>query len=270
MYRHGALAPLVRRRADREVAALFPRAAARMAIGDAMAAEYLERYGVPFAALQNSVDLPARDALAALHRDDFGRGHGAPVTMVYGGRVGQANAKSLLDVARAISTLAAEGTPVTLRVYTASNGHPAVAAMAGLPAVEILPPVAYDLMPALLEAADVLLLPLDFDEASVRFARLSMPTKIPEYMAAARPVLTYAPRGCATAEYARTGGWSLLVDQPDSVALRSAIVALATDPALRTQMGTCGRRRAEADHDARRVREQFRATLEDGAGPRHS
>jgi glycosyltransferase involved in cell wall biosynthesis len=111
-------------------------------------------------------------------------------------------------------------------------------------------------------------MPLDFDKDAVRFARLSMPTKIPEYMAAGRAVLTYAPRGCAAAEYARDGGWSLLVDRPDPASLREALSSLVGRPEGRVVMGATGRELAVQRHEASKVRAVFAAELSRAAiGP---
>jgi glycosyltransferase involved in cell wall biosynthesis len=129
--------------------------------------------------------------------------------------------------------------------------------MAHLAGVEVRPVVPYDHVPSLLSSADVLLIPIDFDEASMRFMRLSMPTKIPDYMAAGRPVLTYAPRGSAVAEYAREGGWSLLVDEPDPDLVRDALTTLIDDRALRSDMGARARRLVVERHDGTVVRARF-------------
>jgi glycosyltransferase involved in cell wall biosynthesis len=268
MYRDGLFARLVRRRAEHALDSLLRRSQIRMAIGDTMAEEYLRRYGLAFVPIQNPVDLARQDALCELHRREYEQPPGSPVSVVYAGRVGRANAGSLLDVAEAVAAITASGAAIRLRVYTGSTGHPAVARMRDLQGVEVLPAVPYDHVPGVLASADVLLMPLDFDDVSVRFARLSMPTKIPEYMAAARPVLTYAPRGCAAAEYSRTGGWSWLVDERDPSQLRAALTALADDPALREKMGARARHQVAARHDAAAVRTRFAAQLaRAGAGP---
>jgi glycosyltransferase involved in cell wall biosynthesis len=271
MYRHGLLAWAVRARAEHAFKSLLDRSKARMAIGDAMAEEYLHRYAMTFVPVQNSVDVARQDALASLHRDEYQQPHDSPVSIVYAGRVSWTNAGSLLEVAEAVAETAAGGTPIRLRLYTPSTDHPVVARMSRLEGVEVDPAVPYDHVPGLLASADILLMALDFDEASVRFARLSMPTKIPEYLAAGRPVLTYAPRGCAAAEYARSGGWSLLVDVPDPALVREALTSLADDRTLRDAMGARGRRLAIEKHDAAAVRARFaeeldRASTESGLG----
>ncbi len=271
MYRHGLLAWTVRARAERAFQSLLDRSKARMAIGDAMAEEYLHRYGMTFVPIQNSVDIARQDALASLHRNEYQQPGDSPASVVYAGRVGRANAGALLQVAEAVAEMAAGGAPIRLRLYTPTADHPVVARMSRLEGVEVHPAVPYDNVPGLLASADILLIALDFDEAGVQFARLSMPTKIPEYLAAGRAVLTYAPRGCAAAEYARHGGWSLLVDEADPSLIHDALMTLAGDRASRDAMGERGRRLAIEKHDAATVRARFaeelaRASTESGLG----
>jgi glycosyltransferase involved in cell wall biosynthesis len=249
--------------------ALFERATARLAISDAMAQEYETRFGRPFVGVHNPVDLQRWDALAA-REPDTPAGAAVQTRVVYAGRVGRANADSIADVAQVVGAMAAAGARVGMDIYTGDWSRADVARLGDLAGVHVHPGVAYERIPALMRAADVLLLPLDFDAEAAGFARLSMPTKVSEYLASGRPTLTYAPAGSAATEYARAGGWSVVVDRRDPSALRDALATLAADPALRQEMGLRARRCAETDHDASRVREQFRAALSDGAGPPHS
>lgn len=259
MYRSGALAPVARRKAETLFESLLARSGSRMAISGAMAREYERRYGHRFAHIHNAIDLAERDRLAELHSGRYPRGGASGLTVLYAGRVGRANAATLLLVAHAVTALSREGGDVRLRVHTPDAA--AAEALSGLPGVSVLSPVPYEHVPALLSSADVLLLPLDFDEDSARFAGLSMPTKVPEYLAAGRAVLTVAPPASAAAAAAKSGGWSLVVDAPDETAVRSALLALAGDPAEREAMGDRGRLLAAREHDAANVRAAFAEEL---------
>jgi glycosyltransferase involved in cell wall biosynthesis len=261
MYRGGAFSLVPRRRAMAAFRRLLARASSRMAIGEAMAREYERRYGETFIGIQNPTDLASRDALAARYASEYRGDNGGRLVVLYAGRIGTANAASLELVAHAVSEMAESGAGIVLRIHTPNADHPGVVRMGALRGVSDLPPVTYERMPALLDSADVLLLPLDFDREAMRFAGLSMPTKIPEYLAAARPVLTVAPRKSAAGDYASTGGWSLLVDEPDRAAVRTALGRLMAEPSLRASMGRAGRLLAQRDHDARAVRERFAREL---------
>ena len=264
-YRDGVLQGIVRSHVKRKLLSLVGRAVSLLAVSDAMAAEYEARYGRTFLPVHNPVDLQRWDALAAAYGDEPDRPPDDCLRVMYAGKVDSDTSGSLLDVAAVISDMSSHGQRISLRVNTPDVRSPAVARMAACRGVLVTPTGEYCRVPSLMAAADVLLLPLDFDEQSVRFAHLSMPTKVSEYLASGRPVLTYAPRGSAVAEYARTRGWSLLVDERDPAAIRRALDLLIEDGELRREMGSRGRQLAAERHDAGRVRAQFRAALLAGA-----
>lgn len=264
-YRDGVLQGVVRSHMERRLRSLVGRATSLLAIGDAMAAEYETRYGRTFLPIHNPVDLRRWDALAAACG---GEPDGPPddcLRVVYTGKVDSDTSGSILDVAEVISDMSSHGQRISLQVNTPDVDFPALTRVAGCRGVVVTPAGDYCRVPSLMRAADVLLLPLDFDEESARFTRLSIPTKVSEYLASGRPVLTYAPRGSAVAEYARSRGWSLLVDERDTASVRRALNLLLDDGPLRSKMGSRARQLAAERHDATRVRAQFRAALMTGA-----
>jgi glycosyltransferase involved in cell wall biosynthesis len=78
-------------------------------------------------------------------------------------------------------------------------------------------------------AADILFLPLAFG-AKEQVLRTASPSKMPEYLAAGRPILVHAPPDSYLARYAREHGFAEVVDDPDAAALAAAVRRLATDP----------------------------------------
>ena len=268
VYREGMLAPLARRRMERNLAALISRADTLMAISEPMAAEYAARYGREFIAVHNPVDLQRWKASAAALPYEAGEGD-ASVRLVYAGRVGRANAGSLLDVAGAVAEMNSRGEGVRLHVFTPDDRLSESLALAASDGVTVHPAVEYERMPGLLEWADILLLPLDFSDDGRRFARLSMPTKLSEYLAAGRPVLAYSPRGFAVAEYARESGWGTLVDHRDRAAIQAALRSLLGSEETRKDMGARGQLVALERHDkttvSARLADQLRkASLQHG------
>jgi hypothetical protein len=112
-----------------------------------------------------------------------------------------------------------------------------------------------------LAAADILLLPVNFDAHSVRYIRLSMPTKVPSYLVSGTPILVYGPSGTAQVDYARGAGWGHVVDRQDRTALMTAIRRLAGDLALRQDLSATARRVAADRHDSATVRTGFQSAL---------
>lgn len=266
-YGTGLLAPPVRRRMRELLGSLVGRSTVTLAISDLMAKEYAERYGREFVALHNPVDLERWDSLAAEYAGEAGSGHQGRLDVLYAGRVGTANAEALGSLASVISAMVAAGDRIALRLFTSDLDRPEVVRMTGLPGVEVNRAVPYSRIPALLATADVLALPLDFDETGARFSRLSMPTKLSEYLASGRPVLVYAPAGSAVAEYARESGWARLVDERDPQELRGALESLLSDEQGLNSMGVAARDAVRQRHDATVVRERLRSALASAPDP---
>ncbi|XAL98214.1 hypothetical protein OT109_11455 [Phycisphaeraceae bacterium D3-23] len=245
---------------------LVDRADDRLAICDAMAQAYAQRYGQPFAAFHNAVDF---QAIAERHqRADALRND--PPRLLYAGSIyTAAQDRSLLDCCAAVARLNASGTPVELHVHAARSLFGAYAEQVEQHAGCMFHD-ALDDDRAFFEAitsADLLLLPANFDDASARFIGLSMPTKVPAYLASGTPTLVYGPRTVAQVAAALDDGWGLVVDQrtpPDASTggpLDDAIARLLGDGALREQLAVEAAALAAEHHDAAVVRRRFRDTL---------
>lgn len=94
----------------------------------------------------------------------------------------------------------------------------------------------YDEVPAMMAAADVLLVTLAHEAADV-----SAPSKLLSCLAAGRCVLTAAPPGTETARVVAESGGGVVADPRDAAAFCAAAVRLLTDPQLRARHGAAGR-----------------------------
>lgn len=257
LYRSGLLAGHLRGRLGRELGALLDRAALLMVISDDMARAFKGRYGHDFMTFHNALDL---GEWVSVRRTSWAPGH--PFEILYAGSVNIANEAGILDVARATKALASDGMDVRLVLLTASTTRPVAVSLDGLAHVNVLPAIPHAEMPARLASADLLVLPLDFEERAQAFARFSMPTKTVEYMASGTPTLVYAPADNAVSRYAAEERWGHVVGTRSLTALTTALRLLAENPAERERLGKRAVELASARHDAGPVREAFRAALE--------
>lgn len=111
-------------------------------------------------------------------------------------------------------------------------------------------------IPALQQSADILFLALSFERHGYHhptIVRTASPSKLPEYLAAGRPILVYAPAESYYTRYARQEGFALVVDQPDLEQLRQAIIDLQRGEALCQRLVDNARRVAVERHDATKV-----------------
>ena len=255
-YQRGLLHRRVHRQTMAAFAELVAASEACIAIGDAMAEQYQAVYGREFESFQNCVAL---EQYRAVGRCEWERSDVFHVA--YRGRIGLAVERSLLDLAESIGRLRSRGMSITLDVTTPDVGSGVARRLAVSEHVAVTEPGALDALPRALASADALVLPYDFDPRSQAFIRLSVPTKLPEYLASGTPVLVYAPEDTAVVRYARKDGWGMVVPTREPSMLDSALARIYEDSGLRRSLGEAGRATASRNHDAAVVRERFRHLL---------
>lgn len=265
LYRGGVLSFAARARMDALIWRLVDSATERMAIGDAMSEAYARRYDAPFTAFQNTIDLPLVEPwLAQGARGKCAATKDGTLRVLYVGSIfDNAQAQSLMDIARAVATLAAGGRAIRFDLYC-----PLHLAERFRPRLEIAPCVRlHDTIAddarffRTIAAADLLVLPVNFDAESVRLIRYSMPTKLPAYLASGTATLVYGPAGVAQVEDARHHGWGYVLDRSGADGVAVALATLADDSAQRAALAERARRLAAARHDAATVRRDFQARL---------
>jgi hypothetical protein len=259
LYRGGVLSVIQRRKKNRLMQHLMNVATVRMAICDAMAAAYRERYGQSFIAFQNTIDIAAWDDYVKLPEVV-----GNPVRVAYLGSILPfAQLDSLEDICHAVQKLYDEGFAIQLDIYspTFASSQYQDRLLVG-PAITMQDTIQKDeLFFATLQAVDILVLPVNFDDYTVNYIRYSMPTKVPAYLAIGTPVLAYGPPDVAQISYAASSGWGLTVTQRSQTLLCQALRALSTDSALRTRLHHQARQTAYAYHDSKTVRSRFQTVL---------
>jgi glycosyltransferase involved in cell wall biosynthesis len=262
IYRGGALSILPNARMTKLLRRLIDSAADRLAIGEDMAAAYERRYGRSFAPFQNAVDLGAVGGYL-----DAGRQRGgadSPIKVLYVGSVfSNAQLASLLDIGRAVSTLAAEGLPIQFDIHSPAHlSEPFRPQIELSPAVRLHDTITDDgVFFRTIAATNVLVMPVNFDADSVRLIRYSMPTKLPAYLASGTPILVYGPAGVAQVEDARRNGWGMVVDQPGPATVAAALKELTGTTARGAEFVARARQLVETRHDLRVVRQRFQKRL---------
>jgi len=256
--RYGLLSPFRRRRLNRLFDRSMRTAQGHLAISDAMASAYSAEFAKPFKPVQNVID---SDQWLRAARQDITPGR--PARLLYAGSLyGDVQLASLLDIAAAVVRLRAAGTEIALDVmapeFMVAPFRSRLEAHDGTRVVSQVPRERYF---ATLCAADVLLLPVNFEPAAVRMVRYSMPTKVPEYLVSGVPVLLYGPADIAQTAYAEREGWGLAVTSRAPEILDGALKRIIEDRALREKLVADARKTAAARHDAATVRDAFRSAL---------
>jgi glycosyltransferase involved in cell wall biosynthesis len=84
-------------------------------------------------------------------------------------------------------------------------------------------------MPEIQTDADILFMPLAFNSPYPEIIKTASPGKLPEYLAALRPILVHAPSEAYISWYARERGWGEVVDVLDKNVLKQAIERILYD-----------------------------------------
>lgn len=240
---------------DREFRKLLSKTELFLTISDAMAEEYEKRYGKKSLPFHNPIDIgfwkpqTAKDYSAT---DNF--------NILYAGRIGFGIAQSIADIAAAVNQVSKTNNKLQFQIQTADieelkklvtfSDH-----------VKWVQPVAYNQLPQKFSEADLLLLPQDFDEKSVRFLKFSFPTKVSEYMISGTPILVYGDERTGLTKYALKEKWAYVVTNNNSTSLVNAINELIANEVLRKSLAQTAQNIALQREDATIVRENFRKTF---------
>ena len=97
--------------------------------------------------------------------------------------------------------------------------------------------------------ADILFLPLAFNTPFPLMIKTASPGKMPEYLAAGRPILIYAPDYSYVVQHARKYGFGIVVDKQSEDGLKKGLMALLYDEKLRDNYVVKAKKLSK-DHDA--------------------
>jgi len=243
------------RKIDKEFRRLLDRVDLHLSISDAMSAEYLKRYKKNFIPFHNPVELKKFDIPAMKQeRTDYFR-------ILYIGRIGTANSNSITFFAGVISQLKLDQIKLEFDIITNELCIPEIRPVEKFDNVKIKPFVAHEMVPALLKNYDLLLLPLDFTPAGLKFAKLSIPTKASEFMISGTPVLVFAPEETAVSKFFSMNECGYCVTVPDKEKIEEAIRIIFTDREYRTRISKNAYMLAKERFDSEKVRLKFQNLL---------
>lgn len=258
-YRKGFLAPLLRARMEKELALTISQAAVCMGICPAMCEAYGARYGRQFSSFSNALDVDewSRRSLSVERRNT------GPTRVAYvGSIVPRAQLTSLKEAALAVHSLNEGCVRFELEIFSHEFYRGRFAQhFDGLKGVKFREPLDDDTITGTMNGVDVLLLPVNFDRESAEYIRYSNPTKLPAYMASGTSIFVYGPEGVDQVDRARTDGWGYVTSQQGVEHVKAALVKLAENSQLRTELGQRAIKVARRDHEVSVVRQAFQNTL---------
>ena len=248
--------PIWQKTINKEFHNLLSNAKFLFSISDAMSEEYLKRYSLRFIPFHNPIVV---DKWLPYSKNQYDIQ--VEFKILYTGRIGKANGKSIIFLAKIIDAMNFNENKMKLDIYTPDLNTKNAASIKNLRGVQIKNTVQHKEMPALLASYDLLFLPLDFDKDGIRFSQFSIPTKTSEYMISGTPILVFADKRTALAKYAIRDSWSYVITDNNKMVLMQALNELYSNISLRKKLAERARKVAIQNDDATIVRENFRKSL---------
>ena len=171
--------------------------------------------------------------------------------------------RSLLSLAETIQSLTRSGESISLEICApAKDIELHGSKFSAFSSILHLTSVSPDQVIDALISYDVLVHVESFLPEDSRYTKLSVSTKIPQYMASARPILAIGPDGLSSIQYVEQSRAGLVVNEEGAnTALAEAVHRLAQSKDLRDKLGQAGYRMALEHHDASLERLRFASVL---------
>ncbi|MBS1509694.1 MAG: glycosyltransferase [Bacteroidetes bacterium] len=238
---------------DKNFRQLLSRCTVLLSISDYMGEEYKRRYGKDSITFHNPIDL---NFWKSFQRTQYQLG--TSPRLLYAGRIGLGIQASLESIAQAIDNMnKRDGKQVQFVLQTElkpewTDQYACVKHQSLVP---------YKELPKVFAEADMLVLPYDFSDESIRFIKYSMPTKAPEYMVCGTPVIVYAPEVTAIVKDAEKNKWAKLVTVNNVDTLSQAIKEVVDSEEERKQIAQAAIGIAETKFNSVTVRSRFKDVL---------
>lgn len=191
----------------------------KIAISEKMAKEYKELYRDTFIWFHNPVDIKR------FYTENYSRKK--EKSIVYIGKINKDNYDVINDLILALPDINKQKN-CHLDLYTPTEETYIKSKLSLNKFVTIHQAVPYANIPAVLGQGDLLFLPLSFKKRSIKYTRLSISTKLSEYMATGRPLLVYAPENIAITEFVRDNACAFIVTKKNEEILVKEVISILT------------------------------------------
>lgn len=213
-----------------------------IAIGDEMSAEYSARFGGNFLVAMNAIESPT------LPDNDV---NSSRISFLYAGNLGLNRWKVLVLISECLSEIYEEtGIHGQLSLYSLESPEPRILSALHKPPFCSFEGAASTQELHLIKArSDVLLHVEAFDQNSVFVTRLSVSTKIPEYLATGRCIYAVGPENVASIKYIARNNLGFYTGVQDKNAIKNTLIKIMSDENKRAEYAGNGLLVAKEKHN---------------------
>lgn len=248
----------IRRRSLRKMAKKVHRYAKQIfTICDYMSDEYQKLFGLNCHAFMNSVTIPSSESLRTISDDET-------IIFAYLGNLHSNRWKSIAEIGRVLDDIRnKDHIKVEFRIYSASVLEKNVKELFNsIASIRFMGKVEPSKVRDTQLQADVLVHVEAFDDASVNSTRLSLSTKLPEYLSVHRAIFAYGPKEIASMRYLKDNNIAEVCFEQS--ALHDGIYSILS-PQKRADLADRGYRRAEAFHNIEMVSKKFQRKISENS-----
>ncbi|MDR3797041.1 MAG: glycosyltransferase [Terracidiphilus sp.] len=187
-------------------------------------------------------------------------GAGTPVELSYIGKVSLGRWTTLRKIGEALAEINAPQQRARLRIYSTERLNRRMLKRLSIPgAMEFMGGLSALEVRRVIERSDILVHVESMDKVNRKLTRLSLSTKIPEYLASGRCIFVAGPAEVGSIRYVQDHEAGVVVT--DMEALRENLKALIANPELRRRHALNGLRLAHQRHDAKVIGDLLDAAL---------
>lgn len=275
-----------RKRLDRTFRDLLKVTDLNLAISEKMRREYEVKYDCKFHSFHNSIDpdiwdarpfniesekrreelnLSVKEGKNSMNRTSvnldtkprpFSTDNQRSFTFLYAGKVNRDTVGPIKQFIETTNTLRGEGFDVRFKLYSPYSKEEVCFKLGQQAEGVYQGKVSYAELPSIFRGADGLLLPLDFTPETIRYIRLSMLTKVTEFLISGTPIFVFAPPSIAVTEYLLEHSAAIHCGEPSK--LRESIIKFVQSVEARRTVSRNAVNLAREFHLAKTVNDRLR------------
>ena len=204
---------------------LLKRSAKQLAISKFMAEEYSVRFGGSWEYFHNPIDI---ERWLPFQKITSKNSLSKKVRIGYLGRIGNANKDTIIQFINSVDILNQMDSEfiIEFHVYTKQL----LESVGTNKNIKWHSFVDYEKIPNVMSEFDFLLLPLSFSHADILFARLSIPTKLSEYLITGVPVLAIIPENTALNQFVSKNNCAFVINYNKPKEIVSKLIDVFNNP----------------------------------------
>ncbi len=231
---------------------MLDRSSGFITIGDYMRDTYREKFGVDSMTFMNAVEIPAEIEPEVC---------GERMELIYAGSLYFGRENTLIQVRDSLERLSKKNIKGHISVYTSTSlTVDVLEKLDDKRCSDVMGYVSQEELKKRISKSNILLFMEDFSKENIQKTKLSVSTKLPEYMISGRPIFAIGPKEVGSMRYATE--YACVCNSLDSDEIDQKLAKLILDMNYRQNLARIAFDLAVKNHSTKRNREEFMLLVE--------